>query len=566
MGRRICLVVALSGLLVLPLSATSEQGPDVRKLGATGNGVTDDTAAIVRAIGAASPGDAIVFPNGTYLVAGLTITKPITLMGSGGATLKANSPTPGTTLLRVGVGADGTVVTGLRFAGNDLMRGIDVNAAQRVVIRENRFDNRFSRQTIRLQSAHFSRIHDNFFGWEGPQGPDGGVDANAIVSLWQSDRVVVHDNTLVGLAPISASTRAQRGIFSQLGNGVSIVGNILKHQVSAAQQTGTPIAIWAAIGAPKYGAIIANNHIDGGYGNQIYVKNRMHGVTISGNVVTNANGAGGSAALVSADQSDYCVITGNTVYNSSNGGDGINIRAENGIAPSYCVVEANTIQGAARNGISVDGRAHRIANNVARNNAANQMIVQARGSDIQVYENYFEGGAARITDLGKRTAFRNNGGLSPDSSMPVNPLVSRAATNLSPTSTTGTTTQTLASYTLPAKSLSAPSKGLRVTAWATTASNTNLKSFGLDFGTITCAAQSAAINGGSMRLEVTLFRTGADTHECAGLSTASTGVFNQVYATAPGRDGAPIAISVWGQTPSAAQDLTLRFLWVEFIN
>src|SRR5438876_1190024 len=254
---------------------------NVREFGATGGGMTDDTTAIQSAINAAGTGDAIIFPNGTYLVTGLAVTRRITLMGWGGATLRANNSIRGTTLLAISAAADEALVTGLRFAGNDLMRGIDVESAQRVVISNNHFDNHFRGQTVRLRSAHLSRIHNNFFEWEGKQGSDGGPDANVIVSLWQSDRVEVHHNMLVGLNTITDPTRIQRGIFSQLGNGLSIVGNVLKHQTSATPQTGTPIAMWASIGTPKHGGIIANNHIDGGYGNQIYVKNQMYGVAIS---------------------------------------------------------------------------------------------------------------------------------------------------------------------------------------------------------------------------------------------------------------------------------------------
>ncbi len=571
---------------------------NIREFGATGAGTVDDTLAIQTAINAARPGDAIIFPNGTYLVTGLTVNKRITLMGWGGATLKANSSSRGSTLLAINQGADETLLVGLRFAGNDLMRAIDVDSAQRIVISSNRFDNHFWGQTLRLRSAHLSRIHDNFFEWEGKQGPDGGADANVIVSLWQSDRVEVHRNLLAGLNLITDPTRAQRGIFSQLGNGVSVVGNVLKHQIASTQQTGTPIAVWAAVGTPKFGGLIANNHIDGGYGNQIYVKNQIYGVVISGNIVTNANGGGGSAALVCADQADNCVVTNNAVYGSSNEGDGVNIRAQTGAAPASCSVQGNTIQATARNGISVEGVRHRVANNIVRNSGLNQIIVQAKSDAVQIYDNILEGGATRIADLGTNTTFRNNGGLTPfgfllenaagsqlvridptgattfqntvfvrqGSSTQVNQLVGTAAVNLTPASTTVTTRQTLASYSLPANSLSAPLKGLRITAVATTAANSNSKSFGLAFGATTCATQTVPVNGGTMRLEATVFKRGPDTQECAGLSTTSTGVLNQTYAMPSENDTGSTAIAVWGQTPSMTGDLTFRSLWIEFIN
>jgi hypothetical protein len=571
---------------------------NVREFGATGSGVSDDTAAIQNAINAAASGDAIIFPNGTYLVTSLVIGKRITLLGWGGATLRANNSSRGTTLLSISAAGDESLITGLRFAGNDLMRAIDVDSAQRIVITNNRFDNRFWGQTLRLRSAHLSRIYSNFFEWEGKQGADGGPDANVIISLWQSDLVEVHHNLLIGLNTITDPTRAQRGIFSQLGSGVSIIGNVLRHHISTTQQTGTPIAVWAAIGAPKHGGVIANNQIDGGFGNQIYVKNQMYGVVISGNVITNANGAGGSAALVCADQSDYCLVTSNTVSNSSNGGDGVNIRAQTSGPPAYCLVQGNTIQGTARNGISVEGISHKVVNNVVRGSALNQVVVQAKSDAAQIYDNHLEGGTARIADFGVNTILRNNGGLAsfgfllekaPGSplvridptgsttfqntvfvrqglSSQVNPLVGTASLNITPQSTTSTTRQVLASYALPPSSLSGDHTGLRITAWATTAPNTHPKSFGLNVGSAICAAQTAPVNGGTMRLEVALFKLARNSQQCSGISTASIGALTQTHATPTEIDSQPITIDVWGQTPALTRDLTFRSLWVEFIN
>ena len=553
---------------------------NVREFGATGVGTTDDTTAIQRAINAASPGDAVMFPNGTYLVAGLTVAKPVALRGRGGATLKANGVALGTAILSINKAGGETLVTGLRFAGNDLTRAIDVDSADRIVVSSSRFDSRFRGQTVRLRSSHSSRIHDNFFEWEGKQGPDGGPDANAIVSLWESDRVEVLNNLIVGLREITDPTRTQRGIFSQLGNGVSIIGNVLTHRTTALPQTGTPIAMWASIDTPKHGGIIANNHIDGGSGNQVYVKNRMYRVVISANVITNAHGAGGSAALVCADQADHCVITSNTVYGSSSDGDGINIRAQNSAAPKYCIVHGNTIQGTARNGISLEGAAHVVSNNIVRGSGSKQVIVQARAEAVEVYDNYLDRDGGAISDFGSNTSFRNNGAtgaqlvkidqnlvfVHQSSSSAASQLINPAMINLRPTWTTDTTRQVLASYSLPANSLSARLTGFRITALATTAANENHKSFGLDFGATTCATQRASASGSTMRLEVTVFKTGRNTQECSGLSTTSTGVRTHTHAAPTEPEAGPTTIAVWGRTPKAPRDLTFRSLWVEFIN
>ena len=119
MTNKICLhlgaIVTLVALAQLAAAQQRDQsyqslvlngeGLNVRTFGATGSGITDDTTPIQNAINAAGVGDAIIFPNGTYLVTGLTITKRVTLMGWGSAILKANNPTQGTTLLAIGPSA-----------------------------------------------------------------------------------------------------------------------------------------------------------------------------------------------------------------------------------------------------------------------------------------------------------------------------------------------------------------------------------------------------------------------------------------------------------------------------
>src|SRR4029450_6331187 len=66
------------------------------------------------------------------------------------------------------------------------------------------------------------------------------------------------------------------------------------------------------------------------------------------------------------------------------------------------------------------------------------------------------------------------------------------------------------------------------------------------------AAQSGPVKGGTMRLEVTVFKTGQNTQESAGLSTTSTAVLNQTPATPTETDTGPTTGAVWGQTPTMA--------------
>ena len=78
------LLVAFCGSAI----STVGQIYDVRSLGAVGNGVTDNTVIIQKAIDAcAETGGKVYFPKGTYLTGTLVLKSNVTLFVSGGATL-----------------------------------------------------------------------------------------------------------------------------------------------------------------------------------------------------------------------------------------------------------------------------------------------------------------------------------------------------------------------------------------------------------------------------------------------------------------------------------------------
>jgi hypothetical protein len=69
------------------LLATTDEVFNVKSFGAVGDGVTDDTAAILAAIAASGPGDTVFLPAGTYSISDtIVIDKAIRFQGSGPST------------------------------------------------------------------------------------------------------------------------------------------------------------------------------------------------------------------------------------------------------------------------------------------------------------------------------------------------------------------------------------------------------------------------------------------------------------------------------------------------
>lgn len=131
--------------------------------------------------------------------------------------------------------------------------------------------------------------------------------------------------------------------------------------------------------------------------------------------------------------------------------------------------------------------------------------------------------------------------------------------------TTGTTEETLSSYNLPANALSANGKGLRVTAWGTTAANGNSKTFALTFGATTCSTLSGTLNNAAIVLTALILRAGASDQECGGTGLAGT-VASSTRGTPAEAETGAIVIAAKATTPTASGDLSFQAMTVEVLN
>jgi hypothetical protein len=136
--------------------------------------------------------------------------------------------------------------------------------------------------------------------------------------------------------------------------------------------------------------------------------------------------------------------------------------------------------------------------------------------------------------------------------------------------TIGTSEETLMSFSLPANTLDVNGRGVRITAWGTTAANGNNKVTKITFGgTQVTVRGAAADNDHRWRHEVLVFRTGAATQESIG--TVFSGTNNSgntpvnTYATPGETLSGAVSIAVKATTASAIGDVTCEGLLVEVL-
>ena len=140
--------------------------------------------------------------------------------------------------------------------------------------------------------------------------------------------------------------------------------------------------------------------------------------------------------------------------------------------------------------------------------------------------------------------------------------------NTTSQATTGTSEEVLATYTLPAGTLSANGKAIRVTASCKHAANSNNASCSLRFGGIggtVIASRASTSSGGQYMLSATLYRTGAATQESIGVASVENSMQVTVATPTQTLSGA-VDIVVTGTTATAAGDITFRSLLVEALN
>jgi hypothetical protein len=146
-------------------------------------------------------------------------------------------------------------------------------------------------------------------------------------------------------------------------------------------------------------------------------------------------------------------------------------------------------------------------------------------------------------------------------------MVGVANVNTTAVGNVGGGTDDLITYTLPANALSANGKGVRITAWGTTANNANAKTVTLAFGGQTIMTQALTISiAGTWRIEAVVVKNGANTQDIwAELLQLATIVHKQTITAGTQTDTSDIVIKCTGAATSN-NDIVEEGLAIAFWN
>jgi hypothetical protein len=128
----------------------------------------------------------------------------------------------------------------------------------------------------------------------------------------------------------------------------------------------------------------------------------------------------------------------------------------------------------------------------------------------------------------------------------------------------GTTETDLGTYSMPGGTLSVNGQKVRITAWGQIASNANLKTIKLYFGSTVLITDNGTVNGAGFRLYGEVVRTGATTQVAHGISMMQRTLLNGFTSPAETLANA-ITIKATGQSAVGSNDLTLRGFTVELV-
>jgi parallel beta-helix repeat protein len=336
----------------------------VRDVGALGDGVTDDTAAIQRAMVAVGDAGVVFFPPGVYRVTQLFVGSRMVLLGAatGVVTLRNTEPSGRNFSGMVASATAPAPITDVEIRNLTFERTVETAAfdehiylenCQRVVIENSRFVGRITlashaQKGVHLRGCRHARIINNVF----EDIADNPLALNWLDAVSVSGHHVVSGNVFVR----TANGPASQVVVTQ--SNVTIVGNVFDGQApgfpgnwietGAAGGTAVTALALAANSVRGFGSLVhdlnglaaVGNVLDRSALNVDAVQGRSADIAFVGNVTT--------GGFLRAKRADHVLIEGNVVTDSTR--DGIIVQDA-----SNASILGNRVRRARRSGVLVDG-------------------------------------------------------------------------------------------------------------------------------------------------------------------------------------------------------------------
>ena len=294
------------------------------RFGATGDGTTDDTAAIQQAIDEAAPGAVVFFPPGTYLVgsAGASI-----LTGRSGVTLAGAGSTA--SALRVAPSSAATRVLNLSRASDSGVRDLGFEADGNTNVLSAVYASVLrGQENIWVRGCRFADFM-----------PGRTSTTYAAVYTWTSDGVHVLDSVFTGCGR-AVTLDQPDGPCEVSGNRITADGTVM----------ATGILVRRSSGVSTGAVLVSGNTVSGARNDPSGAGAEGHGIAVyrcqDVRVVDNHSSSSGRGVLVS-NQAFGALVQGNTCVDNQD----VGIRVEPEITAQDTTVGSN---GASR-GITIIG-------------------------------------------------------------------------------------------------------------------------------------------------------------------------------------------------------------------
>lgn len=326
---------------------TVDIATSVRRFGAVGDGVTDDTAAIQAAIDSGS--SCLYFPGGTYIITSLTARSNQSWLGDGmlRSTLSWAQANKTTELNMVVSSADltGFGVADLGFRGN--------RAVQTTASSSGQGYNAFYLRGGSCTEVTFDRVHIQEFGDSGGVG-GGGIIIGAMAGTGKAlEDIRVRDCVFKNISNVPGLYLNGSSAYHTSVRNITISGCELKVGVANVRQNG--FYILGGTTTPAYGVEMSGNRcfIDAGM-DSCFELNYANTFAIANNTVVVTGSASCTAVLVREVVANGSV-TGNAITNLGTGtltSDAISLSRLSTGTQTAIIVANNVIAGWGPNGSS----------------------------------------------------------------------------------------------------------------------------------------------------------------------------------------------------------------------